>query len=205
LAFLLQVNLAEVASFDVENQLPASGMLYFYYLDANTRFELYPHGGEIIRVLYTPADRGTFRRADPPDNLPPNEVYRGFALSPRVEWTVALPGDFEEGLEKTDNFDAALDYYDELRDEVARAQGFDPWYEPKHRLLGYPDPIQSWDCTLGTTKLLLQVASDCPHPDKDYPRTGMMWGDVGRIYNYIESNELAARNFDAVWATFENN
>src|SRR5436305_11551656 len=32
LAFLLQVNLAEVARFDVAGHLPATGMLHFFYL-----------------------------------------------------------------------------------------------------------------------------------------------------------------------------
>jgi uncharacterized protein YwqG len=31
----------------------------------------------------------------------------------------------------------------------------------------------------------------------------MMWGDAGRIYYGIEPDDLAARNFGAVWATFE--
>ena len=68
LAFLLQVNLAEVAPFDVEGQLPASGLLHFFCLDTLHRFGREPDEEE-LRVLYTPGDRARLRRVPPPHNL----------------------------------------------------------------------------------------------------------------------------------------
>ena len=44
-------------------------------------------------------------------------------------------------------------------------------------------------------RLLLQVDS------MDAPR--MMWGDVGMLYFLIRGEDLAARNFDAVWLTLQ--
>jgi uncharacterized protein YwqG len=202
LAFLLQVNLAEVAPFDREGVLPPSGLLHFFFLDAIARFDLFPSGGEIIRVLYTPPGGARLRRLAPPDGLPPQEVYRGFALSPHVEWTIPPWGDLEVSLEQPD-VDAGIDHWDELRDEAAEVQGFGPWYRPKHRMLGYPDFIQSGECGPEPTRWLLQVDSDSRLDEEGYPRPGMMWGDAGRIYYGIEPGDLAARRFDSVWPTME--
>jgi uncharacterized protein YwqG len=212
LAFLLQVNLAEVAPFDLEGVLPTSGMLHFFYLDAMSRFGLYPAYGEVIRVLYSPQTGARLRRAAPPHNLPPQEVYRGFALSPHLEWTVPLWGDLEESaglgdLLRPDDY-ASMDHLGDLAKEVADLQGLGPWYRPKHRMLGYPDFIQSDGCGPGDWKLLLQVDSDPrffvpPCDDADRPGPGMMWGDAGNVYYGIAESDLAARNFGAAWGDFE--
>src|SRR5262245_20056404 len=213
LSFLLQVNLAEVAPFDVEGLLPASGMLYFFYLEAGRRFGLYPVHGEILHVHYSSQDGVRYRRASPPHNLPPEEVYRGFALAPRLEWTVPRWGDLEERsglgvLLRPDDY-ASMDHLEDLVAEAAEVQGLGPWYNPKHRMLGYPDYIQADGCGPGDWKLLLQVDSDprfsspSPFDDAEYPGPGMMWGDSGRICFGIEQGDLAVRNFAAVWGYFE--
>lgn len=212
LAFLVQVNLAEIAPFDVAGLLPASGMLHFFYLEANSRFGLYPVHGEILHVLYSPQG-ANYRRVSPPHNLSPEEVYRGFALAPRLEWTVPRWGDLEErsglgGLIRPDDY-ASMDHVDELIEEAAEVQGLGPWHRPKHRMLGYPDFIQADGCGPGDWKLLLQVDSDprfsspSPFEDPDCPGPGMMWGDSGHIFFGIEQGDLVARNFAAVWASFE--
>ena len=211
LAFLLQVNLAEVAPFDVGGQLPASGLLHFFYLDTIARFNLFPSHGEVIHVRYTPPGGARLRRLAAPHNLPPREVYRDFALSPRLEWTVPRWDDLEEtaeigDLEETDDIDSMShvdDLLDELVEEAADVQGLGPWSRPKHRMLGYPDFIQEHGRAKGWT-LLLQVDSDPrfttpADDDGDYPGPGMMWGDSGRVYFGIGDGELAAQNFAAVW------
>jgi hypothetical protein len=71
-----------------------------------------------------------------------------------------------------------LGLWDTLEERVAEVQGFGPYYEPKHRLLGHPQLIQGPGLEEGT-RLLFQVDSDCIFFDKGYPRTGMMWGDAG--------------------------
>jgi uncharacterized protein YwqG len=213
LAFLLQVNLAEVAPFDVAGQLPPTGMLHFFYLDAMTRFGVYPIFGEVIQVLYTPQEEARPRRLASPQNLPSREIYRGFALSPRLEWTIPRCGDLEENsglgeLIQPDDY-ASMEHVDDLMEEAAVVQGLGPWYRPKHRMLGYPDFIQADGCGPGNWKLLLQVDSDprfstpSPFDDPDYPGPGMMWGDSGRIFFGIEQGDLTVRNFSAVWASFE--
>jgi hypothetical protein len=210
LGFLLQINLAEVASFDVEGRLPSAGMLYFFYLDYY-RIRLSPSPDEIVQVLYAPANGAPLRRLPPPASLPQEEVYRGYALRPRLEWVVPEPFDLQlEGVALA-NIEAHLEHWGDLIDqpslenEAAAAQGFGPWYEPKHRLLGHPQLIQSCLTANGClgAKLLLQVDSDCVRKEAAYPNTGMMWGDAGRIYYYIGEQDLATRNFGGVWAHLE--
>ena len=88
-----------------------------------------------------------------------------------------------------------------------------------HKLLGYPNIIQGemqLECQLASNgiyigdstgynnpmipslkngamnwRLLLQIDSD--------DRTGMMWGDAGRLYFWILKQDLKNCNFDNVW------
>ncbi len=91
----------------------------------------------------------------------------------------------------------------------------------KNRLLGHPDPMQGdmqADCQYnlhgvsygpedeerrfelkpGATnwQLLLQI-------DSEEKKTGMMWGDVGRIYFWIEKDALERRDFTNVWCILQ--
>lgn len=216
LAFLLQVNLAEMAPFDVDGLLPSSGVLYFFFLDANSRFSRYPVHGEILHVLHAPLETKRLRRASAPPALPSQEVYRGFAVSPHLEWTIPLWDDLLDALKQEGTLDqpeieAGLEAYgDDLAEEVADLQGLGSWYRPKHRLLGYPDFFQAGGCGPGDWKLLLQVDSDprfntpSPYDDPEYPGPGMMWGDGGRLFFGIEQADLSARDFSAVWLSYES-
>jgi uncharacterized protein YwqG len=207
LAFLLQVNLEQVARFDLGGHLPASGLLHFFYLDTIARFDQYPDHGEVVRVRYTPLGGPPLRRLTPPHNLPTKEVYRGFALSPQLEWTLPLADDLLEAAAdpNSPDFDTGLDdHWGDLADEIADLQGFGPWYRPKHRMLGYPNHIQSSTCGAPGWDLLLQVDTDprFADPPPDDPKNhgpGMMWWDGGRVFFGIDSGDLAARRFDNVW------
>jgi uncharacterized protein YwqG len=187
LSFLMQINLAEVASFDHAKVLPSSGMLWvFFHWE-----EEWQEGEETSYVLYAPGPMRKLRRLEPPDDLPGSKCYRGLALVPSLEWTVPSPADtgLDEGL-----VNEHLGFWDELEQRVSQAQGFGPHYEPRHRLLGHPQLIQSPGLADGT-RLLLQVDSDCHLRDKGCPETGMTWGDAGRIYFLIDEGELKAHQF----------
>jgi uncharacterized protein YwqG len=205
LAFLLQVNLTEVRPYDLDRHLPACGMLYFFYLDVIERFCLSPRPDEIIRVLFIP-DNKELRRVSAPANLPPDCVYRGFTLSPRLEWTIPEPFDLWKAEIEQKDIESQLEQWSDLIDcpslqtEAAELQGFAPHSEPKHRLLGHPQLIQSF-CT--GARLLLQVDSDYTWRDPRLPQTGMMWGDAGRIFFYISQEDLAEHRFETVWANEE--
>jgi uncharacterized protein YwqG len=206
-AFLLQVNLSEISALDLERQLPESGMLYFFYLDVIERFDFCPRPDEIVYVHFAP-NCHELRRASAPSNLPPKFVYRGFALSPHLEWTIPEPYDlWKVGIEQAE-IESQLEQWSDLTDcpsletETAQAQGFAPEFEPKHRLLGHPQLVQAF-CTANAcpgARLLFQLDSDYNWANPVLPQTGMMWGDAGRIFFYIQQDDLAAQRFEQVWA-----
>ncbi len=210
LAFLLQVNLTEIRPFDLDRRLPESGMLYFFYLNVVERFHLSPRPDEITFVLFTP-EAQVLRRGSAHSSLPSDCVYRGFTLSPRLEWTIPEPYDLlRAGIEQAE-IESQLEQFSDLidcpslRTEAAELQGFAPVFESKHRLLGHPELIQAY-CTANgfpDARLLLQVDSDFTWKDASLPETGMMWGDAGRIYFYIKQEDLRVQRFDATWAHLE--
>jgi uncharacterized protein YwqG len=194
LSFLLQVNLAEVAFADLEQLLPKSGMLYYFF-----------HGGvgddDVATVLFA---QGTeLRRTTAPLDLPPDQLYRGFNLVPQLEWTVPSPDDL--GALAAEH----LELWDELEDRVAAAQGYEspttygPGYAV-HRLLGHAQFIQAFGTGEGE-RLLLQVSSDAGLFSEGYPESGIgaTWHDCGRIYYLISEEALKAHRFGEVYVTVE--
>jgi uncharacterized protein YwqG len=194
--FLMQVNLAELASTNVANLLPKAGMLYFFFHwhsadepDAEDAGLVLFHGGGTRRLLcvQAPADMHTIGQ------------FRGYDVTPHLEWT--LPP-------LCNSTNCHLNFWDNLDYLVYKAQGFDDGWGPApvHRMLGHPEFLQADGLSEGDV-LLLQVSSDCPagiEGVEPYPETGMMWGDVGRIYYGISEADLKARQFGNVWAVLEN-
>jgi len=188
LSFLMQLNLAEVSTLDKKQMLPPRGMLYFIFRPVDLEDEAH--------VIFAPGSL-SLRPLAPPADLP--DLYQRYALAPRLEWTVPSP--FALGLGK-ELVVEHLGLWNKLEERVAEVQDFGPYFEPKHRLLGHPQLIQGQGLEEGT-RLLLQVDSDCIFFDKGYPRTGMMWGDAGRIYYVIGDEELQSHRFEAANALLE--
>jgi uncharacterized protein YwqG len=187
--------------------LPSAGLLVFFY---DTEQQAWG---------FDPADRGAWQvsfiqpgmplvRTDFPADLPEHGRYQEVGLVGEQEDTYAPWESFAVdrlGLSRDERFT----YAEVLGDREAVI----------HRLLGHPDPVQGdmqLECQLvsngiycGTSngyrdprvpalrpgaadwRLLLQIDSDDP--------AGMMWGDVGRIYYWMHTEDLAARRFDQAW------
>lgn len=132
MSLLLQVDLADIHDFDIEDLLPASGILQvFADLKAAPDDDPDDRGG--VRVLFHNADRMRLRLAEPP---PDCEVLPARAVRPAP--AQCLPP-------------AASPFYDVLAGRRDTWDTFaDLWNEylpcaedrPLHRVLGYPDPIQ---------------------------------------------------------------
>jgi hypothetical protein len=201
LQFILQVNLAEVAPFDVARTLPRTGVLsFFFYWDEYT-----DPGDEVAYLLLSP--RRGLLRAEWPADLPDRQRYRPLGLKPCLEWTV--PSIEDSGVEGFSPFDPDwphFDFWRDIEERVAEVQGLE---NPRrcselHRLLGHPQLIQSPGLADGT-RLLLQVDSDAPRSGTGEDlRTGMMWGDSGRLYYLINDEALKARRLsEKPWVTVE--
>ncbi len=182
LAFVAQVNLAEVAPWDTRHELPPKGLLLFFY-------DLGNHEGG--RVLYlepgVPLVRTPF----------PDALGKKFRLPERavVLTPVAMPPHYlsEEEMAPCNALcggdkDLASDTYCELRAEYV---GYAYADDSSTFLLGQPDTIQG-ALAEEDGVLLFQLASF------EDARGSLQLGDGGNAYFLIHERDLAARDFSKV-------
>lgn len=216
MSFIAQVNFAEVAPFDLEHKLPEQGMLYFFYdcSPDGMPWGFDPEDFNGWKVLFCDVDPASLSRRDAPADLEEDENGILFGCSRMCfEAVMELPStesDLTDGLAFPDN-DELQDQYWQWLDENGS--------ELSNKLLGHADPIQSGmelECEYVTHQI------NCGSPagyqaaksrglDKNAARwnlllqvdsnedLGMMWGDMGRLYLWITSEDLAARKFENCW------
>jgi uncharacterized protein YwqG len=207
-SFIAQLALTDLASYAASSALPPTGLLSFFY-DAEQRtdgFDPYDRGSWL--VTYTDVDSPALQRTPRPGG----DSFAACALQFTSEITLPTPDAVNAEFQLTPEDRMA---YGEIESRAYVPVG---GQDVIHRLLGHPQPIQGdmQDCcriaaqgvTMGKAadrapggeplkagaadwRLLLQIDSD--------DATGMMWGDVGRIYYWLTSDALARREFSAVW------
>ena len=216
MSFVAQVNFAEVVPYDLEHKLPERGMLYFFYdcsMDGMP-WGFDPKDSDGWKVYFYDGDPAALSRAEAPDDLEQNDngVIFGSARM-CFEAGMELPSpesDLANDLHLPPD-DATQDAYWEWLDEMEE--------ECINKLLGHADPVQGGmelECEYVTHQincgtpdgyqlaksrgldknaahwnLLMQVDSN--------EDIGMMWGDMGRLYLWITSEDLAARKFENSW------
>ena len=222
LSFIGQVNLAEIAPFDLEHKLPEGGMLYFFY-DCSVAPDGMPWGfapedSDGWRVYFYDGDMSALSRKEPPADLKENENGMLFGTSGMHFETVAeLPStesDLTNGLDVPDDEELQDRYWQWLDEHTP---------ELSNKLLGHADNVQGGmelECeyvthgnNCGTSdgygigesegldknaahwNLLLQVDSN--------ENIGMMWCDAGRLYFWITDEDLANRAFENCWMVLQ--
>ncbi|MNV11215.1 hypothetical protein D3C71_1017730 [compost metagenome] len=208
LSFIAQLNMAEVKSFDVEGRFPENGLLSFFYCSEQDVWGFDPADKDHFKVLFT-EDLNDLEIKDFPEDLNPEGVF--------------LPNkiDFETSLNIPDWEDDAIHRLideDDYENYSEAGRGFD------NQLFGYANAIQGemeLDCQLVTNGLfcgdetgyedsrrkeLEQGKEDwilLLQLDSEEEKTGMLWGDGGRIYFWIKKQDLANKNFDKVWCVLQ--
>jgi len=211
LSFVAQLQLTELAAYDVDGVLPADGLFSFFY-DATTQtawgFDPADRGSWEVRHL--PAGR-ELRRTRAPDDLEARGRLRPVGLAPRAE---LCPVPYESRVvERLAMSVEELDTYGELLDTDERI----------HRALGHPDPVQGemqLECQLASNGVFVGGPGGCRDPrvldlgpgaddwrlllqvDSD-DAADVMWGDLGRIYFWIRDEDLGARRFDRTWVILQ--
>lgn len=208
LAFLAQLDLAKLPRLEQLADLPATGMLYFFYDYDQSTWGGDPNDIGSWRVIYSP-DSVALRRATAPRGLKRDFIYKAKLLSPRV--VKSYPSLERLDLDFQTMPEDAFDIAQALREKI-----FD--FESEHQIGGYPNPVQgegmegeaqiaSRGLRPGDPKaarlaggkadwqLLLQIDSD--------DDSGMMWGDSGRLYFWISRNALAKGDFSRVWMVLQ--
>lgn len=212
LSFVGQINLAEVAEVMPSSGVPASGLLSFFY-DAvsQSAWGFAPGDDASWSVIYS-SDVAACAPMSWPDDLPDEGRFRGVGV--RMVHELAFPAAESFDVERL-GIESPWSTYGRVLGEAD---------DLVSRLLGNPEPVQGdmqVECQLasngvycgdgnylkrpesqalvpgaGSWQLLLQIDS---HEDE----TGMMWGDVGRLYFWIKENDLASQRWDATWMVLQ--
>ncbi|HVF85354.1 MAG TPA: YwqG family protein [Abditibacteriaceae bacterium] len=216
LGFVAQFNLEEIAPFDLNKELPSSGLLSFFYTIENL-----PWGSrddkDAWRVFFWAHNRalkrGVNAQASQRNSLPSHSVEFDIEWqhpdygSPKIGFPDLSDGEFEQLNEKLQDSVNAL--YPNIS---------------QHHLLGYANSVQD-DVLLGVAlrqssekrklyethrefaerillaeadqwRLLFQLDSHFVQEPRHFE---WMWGDAGMIYFCIRNEDLKSENFDNVF------
>jgi len=213
LSFIAQINLAEVAAVMPPNSgIPTSGLLSFFYdAVAQSAWGFAPGDDASWSVIFS-ADATACVPRSWPDGL--LDEGRFGAVPLRLSLEHVFPA--------AESFDVEQLGIESPWSVYGRVLG--DGEEVVSRFLGNPEPVQGdmqLECQLASNgiycgdgnylsrpeaqalapgasawRLLLQV-------DSHEEETGMMWGDVGRLYFWIKEHHLASQKWGATWMVLQ--
>ena len=223
LFFRAQINLRDVAAFDINNELPKEGMLYFFTDSEDKIWGFEVEGRDFHKVLFVPSVENLERTSPPAREEEYGNDYIDGCASMEFRRTLELPGmfsyHFDIAQEKNEDYNS--DNYFEYIAEQEYSK--DMVYNAIHKLLGHSENVQgsmedqcqytSNGIDTGSSEgynnpkieslksgikdwvLLFQLDSD---HDKN---SGMdfMWGDMGRLYFWIRKQDLKNKDFSKTW------
>ncbi|GGG88731.1 YwqG family protein [Paenibacillus radicis (ex Gao et al. 2016)] len=218
MTFIAQINLAECPT---NLSLPSAGLLSFFYgvegMYEDPDFYGDPHTS---RVIYTSPDQLEYivRRSSPGTLNAAGAMMKPNSISfiPNLSVPAAESAYLESvGLGwngEREDFDKYWEIFLPKTEKLWQREGY------INRFMGHPDPVQGdmqrsceiaygsyTDDELDKTefinsaikwRLLLQI-------DSEEEKTGIMWGDVGRIYYWIHEDDLAQLRFDRVFCEMQ--
>jgi uncharacterized protein YwqG len=208
LSFIGQINFEETSNYDKSELLPKQGLLSFFYCSDQEAWGFDPKDKDRFKVIYTNKVTDLTKQNFPTD-LESHSIFKPNILT--FSSSLSLPT-WQE-----DSIDGLIQ--DEDSDNYMDASG-----GSENQILGYANCVQGTmelECQLVTnglycgdstgyqdTKrkefeagkhdwvLLLQI-------DSEEDKTGMMWGDCGRIYFWIRKQDLLNKNLDRTWCILQ--
>lgn len=212
LAFLCQLDLRDIPDGCDRHELPSSGMLFVFYSQQQETWGFDPKDRGSWRVIWTE----TPRPEDDPARVPPPGLHLecSFPEKPIVFTPITTYPDWQdEAIERLDLDETEGNEYIELCSGVFEG-------EPEHHLFGHPSPVQNNDmdleCQLVSNGLYCGDATGYENPmrrelelgrhdwllllqlDTD-DDVGMMWGDCGKLYFWIQRDDLREGRFENCW------
>jgi uncharacterized protein YwqG len=217
LAFIAQINLADLQGFPACARLPSQGLLYFFceWYSSFTKWGWVDSSLQSTpRVMYVDAGRQLERRRNPLDS----KSFESFPcrLSFIQEWTI--PDWHHYTYDFYNNYEDGYVVIHALQDAISPTRfSLDDGTRSVHRMFGWPREICDrlfLDSELARngitgshrymdvrTRELEQAAKDwllLLQIDTDERNPGWMWGDGGTIYYTIHPDDLRNLRFDRV-------
>ena len=198
LPFVAQLDLTDMAHYDIKHTLPGAGRLYFFF-DVDAFFVTRPRDHATWKVWYDTSPLSALQRVSTPMAISKRRRYHPCVITCSPELTLPDYSRYDStslrrlGLSQPLTDEEEQAYY-EVQAQLA-GMVRTGYHIPIHRVLGHPDDVQ-WDMhdelpgAPGDWRFLFQVDSD--------GAPGTDWGDTGRIYYWIRAHDLARGDFSQV-------
>jgi hypothetical protein len=221
LSFVAALDCSQVPAKELDIPLPTSGQLLFFYFDGlGDSSVIYSDPDSVVhgtRVLYVPADAEVAERRAPEGTSPYPRLLLGGEL-------IATAPDNENAalIAAYGNPDDPVDYCDYPTTDPDGTGFWDALtsfrrdHAPHHRIGGYALPVQGAVEAEGAQVLHPGTAEDAVAARKQAvsqlvllaqidsdSRSGMGWGDSGRLYWMIRRDDLAAGRFGEATFTWQ--
>ncbi|HYB01204.1 MAG TPA: YwqG family protein [Ktedonobacteraceae bacterium] len=212
-AFIAQLAMEEVHAHDLHGELPARGMLWFFYDAKQETYGADPADRGGWQVIFR-EDYAGLQRMTAPADLPAESQFKAASVSFANEVTLSqnpqldVPG-FDWSDDEVQKYETLLSTF-----PTPEEHG-----DVQHQLLGNPQTIQDdmrLECQLasqGVTdindpraqelskgangwQLLLQIDSD--------DELGMEWGNTGMIYYWLKASDLKKLDFEEAWLVLQS-
>lgn len=208
LSFIAQLNFKEISDFDITGLLPKEGLLSFFFCEEDDVWEFEPIEKRPYKLIYT-NNTNNLIKTELPKELGQHSIFRPNKIT--FESGLCLPTWEDESMEEILQDEDRNNYYEASRGSENQIFGYANLIQGPmemecqlaiHGIYGseqtVTNELQKKELEAGKEDwvLLLQIGSE---DDK----TGMMWGDVGRIYFWIHKKDLANKNFDNVWCILQ--
>jgi uncharacterized protein YwqG len=208
LSFIGQLNFEEVSKFDQSGLLPKQGLLSFFYCTDQESWGFDPKDELSFKTIYS-ENVSEIERQDFPTDLESHSIFQPNLLT--FASSLSIPtweDDSIEGLIKDEDLDSFV--------EASRGSN--------NQILGYANCIQGTmelECQLVTNGLFCGDSKGYEDPrrkkleegkndwvlllqiDSEEDKTGMMWGDSGRIYFWIKKQDLLNKDFNKTWCILQ--
>lgn len=216
MSFLAQINLSEIAAFELHESLPKEGILYFFYDASQQANGLSPEDAGASKVFYFNGQLSELERKPIPSNLDPDALFDNCAIE--FNYKVNIPNYESDLLYDIDLDDDEFQLYSEI--DAVINEG-----EYLNKLLGHADIIQSGmelDCELVRNGLYCGDATGLKSPkakalkrhitawhlllqlDSNDETANMLWGEAGRLFFWIREEDLKQQNFEKAWAILQS-
>jgi len=208
MAFLAQLDLAEIAAAHRFDWLPATGSLLFFYEMEEMTWGFDPKDKGSCRVIYVENPETVI---DFPADLSEDHRFTQAFIEARAGST--LPHYDSELLEP-------LELDDDEEEAYAECKNQDWGDDPTHQVGGFPNVVQN-DCMelesqLASNGIYLGDGDGYESPEGQPLKAGakdwrllfqmdsdddleVMWGDLGLIYFWVREQDAKAKNFDNTW------